>query len=111
AEFVLVYQEAFTALGLKDFTVKINNRKILSGIAEVVGKPELIVDMTVAIDKLDKIGLEGVHKVLMDRGFMEEDLDILKDIILMVRFDVEKLGVLRYVLGDFSVGLQGIEEV
>ena len=111
AEFVLVYQEAFTALGLKDFTVKINNRKILSGIAEVVGKPELIVDMTVAIDKLDKIGLEGVHKELMDRGFTEEDLNVLKPIILLGGSNVEKLGALKDVLGDSSVGLQGIEEV
>src|SRR5690606_22085354 len=77
AEFVLIYQEALRALGLKDFTIKSNNRKILSGIAEVIGKPELIVDMTVAIDKLDKIGLEGVNKELLGRGFTETDLDVL----------------------------------
>lgn len=71
AEFVLIYQEALSALGLKDFTIKINNRKILSGIAEVIGKPELIVDMTVAIDKLDKIGLDGVCKELLERGFTD----------------------------------------
>src|SRR5690606_4284037 len=58
AEFVFIYQEALSNLGLKDFTIKINNRKILSGIAELLGKPELIVDMTVAMDKLDKIGLD-----------------------------------------------------
>src|SRR5690606_8862402 len=81
AEFVLIYQEALRAMGLKDFTIKINNRKILSGIAEVIGKPELIVDMTVAIDKLDKIGLEGVNKELLGRGFTETDLDVLKPII------------------------------
>lgn len=111
AEFVLIYQEAFTALGLKDFTIKINNRKILSGIAEVVGKPELIVDMTVAIDKLDKIGLQGVHKELMDRGFTEEDLDVLKPIILLGGSNAEKLASLKKVLADSPVGLQGIEEV
>ena len=55
AEFILIYKEALSKLGLKDFTIKINNRKILSGIAEIIGKPDLIVDMTVAIDKLDKI--------------------------------------------------------
>src|SRR5690606_39717151 len=76
AEFVLVYHEALSKLGLRDFTIKLNNRKILTGIAEVIGKPELIVDMTVAIDKLDKIGLEGVNKELLDRGFSAEDLEI-----------------------------------
>src|SRR5690606_27743082 len=75
AEFVLICHEALTALGLKDFTVKINNRKILSGIAEVIGKPELIVDMTVAIDKLDKIGLDGVSKELLERGFTDADIE------------------------------------
>src|SRR5690554_3809645 len=85
AEFVLIYQEALEALGLKDFTVKINNRKILTGIAEIIGKPELIVDMTVAIDKLDKIGLEGVNKELLERGFTPEDLAVLKPIILLDR--------------------------
>ncbi len=75
AEFVLIYQEALSNLGLKDFTIKINNRKILSGIAEIIGKPQLIVDMTVAIDKLDKIGLEGVEKELLERGFTGADLE------------------------------------
>jgi histidyl-tRNA synthetase len=72
AEFVLIYQEALSDLGLRDFTIKINNRKILSGIAEILGKPQLIVEMTVAIDKLDKIGMDGVVRELEDRGFTAE---------------------------------------
>ena len=74
AEFILIYHEALTNLGLKDFDIKINNRKILSGIAEIIGKPELIVDMTVAIDKLDKIGFEGVTKELLERVFTTIDV-------------------------------------
>ncbi|TYR35031.1 histidine--tRNA ligase [Sphingobacterium phlebotomi] len=111
AEFVLIYQEALVALGLKDFTIKINNRKILSGIAEVIGKPELIVDMTVAIDKLDKIGLDGVNKELLDRSFTEADLDILKPIILLSGSNNEKLASLKQVLSASSIGLRGIAEI
>src|SRR5690606_9848057 len=111
AEFVLVYQEALKALGLKDFTIKINNRKILSGIAEVIGKPELIVDMTVAIDKLDKIGLDGVNKELLGRGFTEADLEVLKPIILLGGSNVDKLVSLKQVLAASAIGLQGVAEV
>jgi len=111
AEFVLVYQEALRALGLKDFTIKINNRKILSGIAEVIGKPELIVDMTVAIDKLDKIGLEGVNKELLGRGFTETDLDVLKPIIMLDGSNAKKLASLKEVLVTSSIGLQGVAEI
>jgi len=111
AEFVLIYQEALSDLGLKDFTIKINNRKILSGIAEVVGKPELIIDMTVAIDKLDKIGLEGVVKELLERGFNESDIEKLKPVILLQGSNDEKLENLRAVLADSVVGLKGIEEI
>ncbi|MFD1769446.1 histidine--tRNA ligase [Sphingobacterium suaedae] len=111
AEFILIYHEALSALGLKDFTIKINNRKILSGIAEVIGKPELIVDMTVAIDKLDKIGLEGVNKELLERGFTEDDLNVLKPIILLDGTNVQKLTSLRSVLASSAVGLAGIAEL
>jgi len=111
AEFVLIYQEALRALGLKDFTIKINNRKILSGIAEVIGKPELIVDMTVAIDKLDKIGLEGVNKELLGRGFTETDLDVLKPIIMLDGSNAEKIASLKEVLVASSIGLQGVAEI
>src|ERR1700753_1042317 len=83
AEFVMIYDEALSKLGLKDFTVKINNRKILSGIAETIGKGESIIDLTVAIDKLDKIGLDGVEKELLEKGFTAEDIERLKPVILL----------------------------
>jgi len=111
AEFVLIYHEALSTLGLKDFTIKINNRKILSGIAEIIGKPELIVDMTVVIDKLDKIGLDGVTKELIDRGFNADDIEKLKPIILLTGSNEEKLDSLRSVLSTSETGLKGITEI
>lgn len=111
AEFVLIYQEALSKLGLKDFTIKINNRKILSGIAEIIGKPQLIVDMTVAIDKLDKIGLEGVIKELLERGFNEQDIEKLKPIILLSGSNEEKLKSLSSALSSSQVGMKGIAEI
>lgn len=111
AEFVLIYHEALSKLGLKDFTIKINNRKILSGIAEIIGKPQLIVDMTVAIDKLDKIGLDGVIKELIERGFTEQDIEKLKPIILLSGSNEEKLKSLKEVLSTSQTGLKGISEI
>jgi histidyl-tRNA synthetase len=111
AEFALIYHEALSKLGLKDFTIKINNRKILSGIAEIIGKPELIIDMTVAIDKLDKIGLDGVIKELIERGFNENDIEKLKPIILLTGSNEQKLDSLRSVLSSSETGLKGIAEI
>jgi histidyl-tRNA synthetase len=111
AEFVMIYDEALSRLGLKDFTIKINNRKILSGIAEIIGKPELIVDMTVAIDKLDKIGMNGVVNELLSKGFVQEDIDRLEPIILLEGSNGEKLKQLRSVLAESTVGLKGCEEL
>lgn len=111
AEFILIYNEALVELGLKDFNIKLNNRKILSGIAEVVGKPELIVDMTVAIDKLDKIGLDGVNKELLERGFTAKDLDVLKPIIELKGTNDEKLQSMKSVLSASEIGMKGISEI
>lgn len=111
AEFVLIYDEALSKLGLKDFSIKINNRKILSGIAEVVNKADQIVDMTVAIDKLDKIGLDGVSKELLERGFTEENIEQIKPIILLEGTTEEKIASLRSVLANSAVGLRGCDEL
>jgi histidyl-tRNA synthetase len=111
AEFVLIYHEALSTLGLKDFTIKINNRKILSGIAEIIGKPHLIVDMTIAIDKIDKIGFEGVTKELIERGFSSADIDKLKPVILLEGSNDRKIENLKSVLKNSSIGLKGIEEI
>jgi histidyl-tRNA synthetase len=111
AEFVLIYQEALSNLGMTDFTIKINNRKILSGIAEIIGKPELIVDMTVAIDKLDKIGFDGVTKELIERGFTEADIRKLEPVILLEGSNEDKVISLKSVLSGSETGLQGIREI
>ena len=111
AEFVLIYDEALSNLGLRDFSIKINNRKILSGIAEIIGKPELIVDMTVAIDKLDKIGLDGVSKELMERGFTAEDIGKLKPVILLEGSNEAKILALKQVLAESETGLKGVSEI
>lgn len=111
AEFVLIYDEALRALGLTNFTIKLNNRKILSGIAEVIGKPELIVDLTVAIDKLDKIGLEGVQEELRERGFDENDLRKLEPIINLQGSNQSKINSLKEVLRDSAIGVAGIAEL
>ena len=111
AEFILIYQEALSDLGLKDFDIKINNRKILSGIAEIIGKPDLIVDMTVAIDKLDKIGFDGVSRELIERGFTAADIEQLKPVILLEGSNEEKLTSLKTVLSTSEIGLKGISEI
>ncbi|MDB4902070.1 MAG: histidine--tRNA ligase [Mucilaginibacter sp.] len=111
AEFVMIYDEALSKLGLKDFTIKINNRKILSGLAEIIDKSDSIIDLTVAIDKLDKIGLDGVIKELMERGFTEADIEKIKPVILLQGSNSEKLYSLRKALDKSKIGLKGCDEI
>jgi histidyl-tRNA synthetase len=111
AEFVLIYDEALSRLGLKDFSIKINNRKILSGIAEIIDKADNIIDLTVAIDKLDKIGFDGVKNELLERGFTTDDIARIEPIILLEGSNAEKLASLRDVLKDSAIGLKGCEEL
>uniref|UniRef100_UPI00374D0197 histidine--tRNA ligase n=1 Tax=Mucilaginibacter roseus TaxID=1528868 RepID=UPI00374D0197 len=111
AEFVQIYDEALSKLGLKDFTVKINNRKILSGIAEVINKSDSIIDLTVAIDKLDKIGMDGVTAELITKGFTEQDIEKLKPVILLQGTNTEKLTSLRQALATSATGLKGCDEI
>jgi len=111
AEFVMIYDEALGKLGLKDFTIKLNNRKILSGIAEIIDKSDNIIDLTVAIDKLDKIGLDGVTKELIDRGFTQADIDKIKPVILLEGSNEAKLASLRDTLKNSETGLKGCDEI
>jgi histidyl-tRNA synthetase len=111
AEFVMIYDEALGKLGLKDFTIKINNRKILSGIAEIIDKSDNIIDLTVAIDKLDKIGFDGVTKELSERGFTQADIEKIKPVILLQGTNEAKLGSLRDTLAKSETGLKGCDEV
>jgi histidyl-tRNA synthetase len=91
--------------------IKINNRKILSGIAEVIGAADKIVDITVAIDKLDKIGIDNVNQELRDDGLTEEQIEKLQPIIMLSGSNDEKLATIADVLKDSETGLKGVEEL
>ncbi len=111
AEFVMIYDEALGKLGMEDFTIKINNRKILSGIAEIIDKNDNIVDLTVAIDKIDKVGLDGVIKELLEKGFTQADIEKIKPVILLEGSNEIKLRSLRDALANSVVGLKGCDEI
>ncbi len=114
AEIVLMLQEILQNLGIKDFTIKINNRKILSGIAEVIGVKGSEVPLTVAIDKLDKIGKEKVEDELRGRGFSEEAIEKLQPIFSHPAPDggvAAFFSFLKNWLKDSETGLKGIEEL
>lgn len=110
-EFIQIYNEVLSALKIPDFTIKVNNRKILYGIAEVVGEQEKIIDITVAIDKLDKIGLEKVNEELASKGVSKDAIDKLQSIIQLKGSSHEKLSVLKEFLSESQTGIKGIEEL
>ena len=109
-ELMQIVDEVFTRFGIR-VAIKINNRKILSGIAEVLGAADKIVDITVAIDKLDKIGTEKVNEELRAAGLSEEAVEKLQPILNLSGTNTEKLEVMRSVLAESEIGLKGIEEV
>ena len=109
-ELIQMIDDVFTQLGVK-VIIKINNRKILSGIAEVIGEKEKIVTITVAIDKLDKIGVEGVNKELAENGIHETAIQKLQPLIEFTGTTLEKLNFLKQLLKDSETGLTGIAEV
>ncbi len=108
-ELMQMVDSVFTRLGVR-VSIKINNRKILSGIAEIIGEAEKIVDITVAIDKLDKIGLENVNTELSSKGISDEAIAKLQPIILLSGTNAEKLNTLKTVLADSEIGMKGVEE-
>ncbi len=108
-ELMQIVDTVFTRLGVR-VQIKINNRKILSGIAEVIGEPEKIVDITVAIDKLDKIGLESVNAELRADGISDEAIEKLQPIIAMSGSNDDKLKTMSDVLAGSEIGMKGVEE-
>lgn len=108
-ELMQIVDTVFTKFGVR-VQIKINNRKILSGIAEVIGEAEKIVDITVAIDKLDKIGLDAVNDELREDGLPEEAIQKLQPIISLEGTNDEKLAVIAEVLAASETGLKGVEE-
>ena len=109
-ELMQIVDEVFRRLGIR-VEIKINNRKILTGIAEVIGAADKIVDITVAIDKLDKIGIDNVNAELREDGLTEDQIQKLQPIILLQGTNDEKLATIAEVLKDSETGLKGIEEV
>ena len=108
-ELVQMLDTVFRKFGIR-VAIKINNRKILSGIAEIIGEAEKIVDITVAIDKLDKIGLENVNAELASKGIPQEAIDKLQPIIQLSGTNQEKLDTLKQTLASSETGMKGIEE-
>ena len=108
-ELMQIVDTVFTKFGVR-VCIKINNRKILTGIAEVIGEAEKIVDITVAIDKLDKIGLDKVNEELRNGGISEEAIEKLQPIISLSGSNEEKLEVISQVLAGSEIGLKGVEE-
>lgn len=109
-ELMQIVDEVFTRFGIR-ICIKINNRKILTGIAEIIGEADKIVDITVAIDKLDKIGLDKVNDELRAVGLSEEAVEKLQPIIALSGSNEEKLETMRRVLAESETGLKGVEEV
>lgn len=108
-ELIQMLDTVFCKFGIR-VAIKINNRKILSGIAEIIGEADKIVDITVAIDKLDKIGLENVNAELASKGIPQEAIDKLQPIILLSGTNQEKLDTLKQTLASSEIGMKGIEE-
>ena len=110
AELINMIDEAFGMFQIP-VVIKLNNRKILAGIAEVIGASDRIIDITVAIDKLDKIGLEKVNQELLEKGISEQGVDALQPILLLEGSNNEKLETLKQVLAASEVGLKGVSEL
>ncbi len=108
-ELMQIVDTVFSRFGIR-VCIKINNRKILSGIAEIIGEADKIVDITVAIDKLDKIGLDNVNTELREKGISDEAIAKLQPIILLSGSNTEKLETLKNVLSASEIGMAGVEE-
>ena len=108
-ELMQIVDTVFSKFGVR-VCIKINNRKILTGIAEMIGQADKIVDITVAIDKLDKIGIENVNAELAEDGIPADSIEKLQPIINLTGTNAEKLQTMREVLKDSETGLKGIEE-
>ena len=109
-ELLQLMDEVFHRFGIR-VSIKLNNRKILSGIAEIIGETQKIIDITVAIDKLDKIGLEKVNEELRLKGIPDKAITMLQPIILLKGSNREKLATLKKILKNSEIGIKGINEL
>ena len=110
-EFIQLYDEVFANLGLKNVAIKINNRKILAGVAEVANISDLLIDMTVALDKLDKIGEEKVKEEMLSKGISEDAISKIQPLFELNGTNEEQLDKLAVLLADSEIGTKGVEEL
>ncbi len=110
-EFIQLYDTVFSALKLEGVTIKINNRKILSGIAEVIGAGDKLIDFTVALDKLDKIGEEKVKEEMLNKGINQEGIDKLQPLFSLSGSFESQIESLKSILASSEEGMKGIEEL
>jgi len=111
AELLCIYQSAFYQLGLPQVAIKINSRKLLAGLAEICGMPDLMMEITIALDKLDKIGWDGVTKELQQRGISDEGIAQIEKVINVTGSNEEKLAALELIMAGSETGKQGIAEL
>jgi histidyl-tRNA synthetase len=109
-ELIEMLDEVFSKFGIR-VAIKLNNRKILAGIAELIGQADKIIDITVAIDKLDKIGLENVNTELLEKGVSQNSIDILQPVLLLQGTNSQKIEKLKDILKNSEIGLKGVEEI
>jgi len=110
-EFIQLYDTVFYELGLKKVSIKINNRKILSGLAEMIGELDRLIDFTVAMDKLDKIGKEGVINEWKEKGISDKSIEKLLPLFDLKGTNIEILNTLKTLLADSEIGLKGVAEM
>jgi len=110
-DFIQLYDRVFSKLGLEGVTIKMNNRKILSGIAEVIGASDKLIDFTVALDKLDKIGEDGVKKEMLGKGISESAIEKVKSLFNFTGTTSEKINKLKELLASSEEGMKGVEEL
>ena len=109
-ELVQIVDEVYRRLGIR-VLVKINNRKVLSGLAEICGAPDKVIDITVAIDKLDKIGLDAVKEELLSKGLTPSAVALLEPVLTLSGSNAEKIAVMRKLMASSEVGLKGLDEL
>ena len=110
-ELCQLYDTVFTKLGLQGATLKMNNRKVLAGIAEIIGAADQLIDFTVALDKLDKISFDGVVKELTQKGFSAAAIEKIKPLMELSGSAIERLDQLSLLLAPSEIGLAGLEEL
>ena len=110
-ELVQLYDKVFASLGLEDFTICINNRKVLSGIAEVIGEHEKLVDITLALDKLDKVGVQKVKEEMRSKGVSDQAITKMNPLFELSGTNANKLNQLNLFLSNSNIGIKGVEEL